>query len=62
MLNPTDQNPKLDKEEISKIFIDLIAVNPSFKKIQAIEGQLYEFRAYGDMINDINKKIGKIQK
>lgn len=42
--------------------MDLIATNPIFKKIPAIEGQLYEFKAHGDMINDINKKIAKIQK
>lgn len=62
MLNPTDQNAKLDKDELSRIFAELITANPTFKKIQTFEGQLYEFKAYGDMINDINKKIGKIQK
>lgn len=62
MLNPTEQNSKLDKEEINKIFIELIAGNPTFKKVQSIEGQLYEFRSYGDLINDINKRIAKIQK
>lgn len=62
MLNPTDQNAKLDKEEINKIFSELVVANPTFKKIQSIEGQLYEFRAHGDMIHEINKKIGKIQK
>lgn len=40
----------------------MIVANPTFKKIQSIEGQLIEYRAYGDMISDINKKIGKIQK
>ena len=61
MLAP-NQKGKLDKEEINKIFVDLITVNPTFKKIQTIEGQLHEFRAYGDMIAEINKRIGKIQK
>ena len=42
--------------------MDLITANSQFKKIQTIEGQLYEFRAYGDMINDTNKKIAKVQK
>jgi hypothetical protein len=59
---PGDQGGKLDKEEIGKIFLDLVTVNPTFKKIQTIEGQLYEFRSYGDMINEVNKRIGKIQK
>ena len=35
MLNPTDQKGKLDKEEISKIFSELVAANPTFKKIQS---------------------------
>lgn len=51
MLNPTDQKAKLDKEEISKIFNELVAGNSTFKKVQTFEGQLYEFKAYGDMIN-----------
>jgi len=36
--------------------------NPTLKKIQNIEGQHYECKAHGDMINEINKRIGKIQK
>lgn len=62
MLNPTEGKGKLDKEEINKIFTELITGNTHIKKIQSIEGQLYEFRAYGDMINDTNKKIAKVQK
>lgn len=62
MLNPTDQKGKIDKEEITKIFSELVAANPTFKKVQTFESQLYEFRSYGDMINEINKRIGKIQK
>ena len=62
MLSPTDQKTKMDKEEVSRIFSELVAANPTFKKIQTFESQLYEFRSYGEMINEINKKIAKIQK
>lgn len=41
MLNPTDQHAKIDKDEISRIFAELVTANPTFKKIQTFEGQLY---------------------
>ena len=41
MLNPTDKNGKLDKEEIGRIFAELVTANPTFKKINSFEGQLY---------------------
>ena len=37
MLNTNDGGKgKLDKDEVSKIFIDLVNANPTFKKIQTI--------------------------
>lgn len=62
LLVPGEQGQKMDKEEISKIMLELISSNSTFKKISAIEGQLYEFKAYGDMINELSKRLSKVQK
>lgn len=47
---------------MNKLLVDFIASNSTIKKIPAIEGQLHEFRAHSDLINEINKRISKIQK
>lgn len=62
MLAPAEQSAKMDKEELNKAIGDVITSNANIKKISSIEGQLYTFKSYGDMINEINKRISRIQK
>jgi hypothetical protein len=62
VFTPGDQAPRLDKEEVGRVLQELLAGHPAFKKVSALEGQLYELRAYGDSINDLSKRMVKLQK
>lgn len=62
LLTPSEGSGKLDKDQIGKLFSDLMSTHSTTKKLSSIEGQISELRSLGDMINEINKRIGKIQK
>ena len=52
----------MQKEDIMKMVAESISSHQIVKKIPQIEGQLFEFRAYGDTITEINKRINKLHK
>ena len=62
LLAPTDTGPRIDKEDVQKLVAEGIAAHNIVKKIPQIEGQMFEFRAYGDTINEVNKRITKLHK
>ncbi len=62
VFSAADHPPKLDKDEIGRILQELLTGHSAFKKVALIEGQLFEFRAYGESINELNKRISKLSK
>lgn len=45
-----------------RLFNDFMLVSPQAKKIQSMEGEMIQLKTLGEMINDTNKRIGRMQK
>lgn len=53
---------KLSREDIQEIIHDYFVNNMFAKKIQTLESQLLEVKAFPEMVNDLNKKVARMQK
>lgn len=52
----------MSKEDIEAIIHEYFVNNMFAKKIQNLQAQFLEVKAFPDMVNEINKKIARMQK